>query len=166
MRHVATPLPWFPPNPTAILTMEGITAMHLASLITLSGMALSGVAIISFSTLADASIRLAMSDCLSSSPAQLTPMKMEQMPSTRRYFGSNESCRIRCVLFILCSTRAPAVSSRDQHDKSKLSSGPSGGSLTQTGEVHSENVLLSLSPLYFLSPHTAFTRWRKRSSRN
>src|ERR1043165_9375268 len=68
--------------------------MHLASLITLSGMALSGVAMISFSTLAEASIRLVMSEPLSSSPAQLTPMKIEQMPSTRRNFGSNENCRI------------------------------------------------------------------------
>src|SRR5436309_15247725 len=50
-RQVAIPLPWLPPKPTAIFTIEGITAMHLASLMILSGMPLSGVAMISSSTL-------------------------------------------------------------------------------------------------------------------
>src|ERR1700722_3381965 len=46
----------------AILTIEGITAMQLASLITLSGIALSGVAMISVRTRAEASIRFSISD--------------------------------------------------------------------------------------------------------
>src|SRR5437879_9924528 len=59
--HVATPLPWFPPMPIAILIIEGTTAMHLASLIMLSGIALSGVAMISVRTLAAVSISLLIS---------------------------------------------------------------------------------------------------------
>src|SRR5437899_1456438 len=96
VRQVATPLPWFPPKPTAILIIDGITAMHFAFFITLSGMALSFTAIISSRTLADASIRLAMSDCSLSSADQLTPAKM---PSTRRHFGTVEKTR-----FILSSS--------------------------------------------------------------
>ena len=46
----------------AILTMLGIIARHLASLMTLFGMALSGVAIISVKTLDAASIRFSISD--------------------------------------------------------------------------------------------------------
>src|ERR1700674_4173011 len=49
--------------------MLGIIARHLASLITLFGMALSGVAIISVKTLADASIRFSISDLSLSSSA-------------------------------------------------------------------------------------------------
>src|SRR5579864_6710932 len=72
VRQVATPLPWLPPNPTAIFTIDGITAMHFASLITLSGTALSGVAMISSSTLAEASMRLEMSDLSADQPTPLT----------------------------------------------------------------------------------------------
>src|ERR1700730_13723742 len=49
--------------------MSGIIARHLASLNTLFGMALSGVAIISVKTLADASIRFSISDLFLSSSA-------------------------------------------------------------------------------------------------
>src|ERR1700682_2558646 len=69
--QVATPLPWFPPMPIAILIIEGMTAIHRASLIMLSGIALSGVAMISFRTLAAESIRLLISDSSLSSAAQV-----------------------------------------------------------------------------------------------
>ena len=60
--------------------MLGITARHLASLNTLFGMALSGVAIISVKTLADASIRFSISDLsLSSSADQPTAEKSKTM---------------------------------------------------------------------------------------
>src|ERR1035438_1937924 len=89
VRQVAPPVPCLPPKPTAIFTMEGITAIHFASRMTLSGIALSGVAMTSFKTLAEASIRLARSDS-SLSAAQLTPMKIEQRLSTRRLLGNAE----------------------------------------------------------------------------
>src|ERR1700687_412820 len=86
--QVATPLPWFPPKPIAILIIEGMTALHLASLIMLSGIALSGVAMISFSTLAAASIRLLISDSsLSlSSAAQVKLERTRAIVSAKRYF--------------------------------------------------------------------------------
>src|ERR1700693_1384445 len=62
VRHVATPFPWLPPKPTAIFTIDGTTAIHFASLIILSGIRLSGVAIISSITLAELSILFSMSD--------------------------------------------------------------------------------------------------------
>src|ERR1700752_214330 len=62
VRHVATPLPWLPPKPTAIFTIDGITAIHFASLIILSGIPLSGVAMISSITLAELSLLFSMSD--------------------------------------------------------------------------------------------------------
>src|ERR1700680_88277 len=73
VRQVATPLPWLSPNPTAIFTIDGITAMHLASLMTLSGIALSGIAVISSSTLAALSMRFSMSDLSLSSSACASP---------------------------------------------------------------------------------------------
>src|ERR1700736_4386541 len=83
--HVATPLPWFPPIPIAILIIEGTTAMHLASLMMLSGIALSGVAMISFSTLADASIRLLISASSLSSAAKVHLSKTKALVvSTQR----------------------------------------------------------------------------------
>src|ERR1035438_10254564 len=89
VRQVATPLPWLPPMPMAIFTMEGITAMHLASLITLSGIALSGVAIISFRTVADASRRLSISDRSLSSADHARPTQSKRpAPSTRKYLGN------------------------------------------------------------------------------
>src|SRR5579864_6641757 len=82
--------------------MEGITAIHFASRMTLSGIALSGVAIISFKTLADSSIRLAMSDW-SLSAAQLTPIKVEQMLKARRHPGSTNESRLILVLVLFCA---------------------------------------------------------------
>src|SRR3954465_12159893 len=79
--------------------MEGMTAMHLAPLITLSGIALSGVPITSSSTLAEASIRLAMSDCSLSSADQITPTRSEQKPSTPRPLEAGEASSLIFVLF-------------------------------------------------------------------
>src|SRR4051812_48299054 len=79
--------------------MEGMTAMHFAPLITLSGIALSGVPITSSSTLAEASIRLAMSDCSLSSADQLTPTRSEQRPSTTRHLEAGEASSLIFVLF-------------------------------------------------------------------
>src|ERR1700733_3540436 len=91
VRHVATPLPWLPPKPTAIFTMEGTTAMHFASFITLSGIALSGVAIISFKTLAALSSRLSISDWSLSSFDQARQPRMSKLaPKTSTYLGSVE----------------------------------------------------------------------------
>src|ERR1700675_1012771 len=85
--QVATPLPWLPPMPIAILIIEGTTAMHLASLMMLSGIALSGVAMISFRTLADASIRLLISAWSLSSAAQVKLAKIKSIVlSAKRYF--------------------------------------------------------------------------------
>src|SRR5579872_7222416 len=83
-----------------------MTAMHFALFITLSGIALSGTAIISFNTLAELSIRLSMSDWfLSSSAAQLEPMNREQMPSTRRHLSHmGESVFIVSPSVLLVST--------------------------------------------------------------
>src|SRR6185437_5571364 len=95
VRQLAIPLPWLPPNPTAIFTMEGITAMHCALPMTLSGIALSGVAIISSKTFAEASIRLAMSDLLFSSAAQLALTSTEQRLPTKRHLSPTERmCRM------------------------------------------------------------------------
>ena len=80
--------------------------MHFASRMTLSGIALSGVAMISFRTLAEASIRLAMSESsLSLSAAQLTPIKMEQMLSTRRHLGNTEEILLIFVFVLFCAPR-------------------------------------------------------------
>src|ERR1700675_5001076 len=85
--HVATPLPWLPPMPIAILTIEGMTAIHLASLIMLSGIALSGVPMISFKTLAAESIRLLISDSSLSSAAQVRLERTKaNVVSAKRYF--------------------------------------------------------------------------------
>src|ERR1017187_510129 len=74
---------------TATFTMEGMTAMHFASLITLSGIALSGVAIISFRTWADASRRLSISDRSLSSADHARPTQSKRpAPSTRKYLGN------------------------------------------------------------------------------
>src|SRR6476646_722003 len=89
VRQVATPFPWFPPKPTAILTIDGITAIHFALFITLSGMALSLTAMISSSTLAELSILLSMSELLSSAD-QLTPTQSAQMLRSARHFGQME----------------------------------------------------------------------------
>jgi hypothetical protein len=59
-------------------------------------MALSGVAMISFSTFADASIRLAISESFLSA-AQLTPMNIEQRLSTKRHLGIIEEIRLISV---------------------------------------------------------------------
>src|SRR5438270_1217102 len=72
--------------------------MHFASRITLSGIALSGVAIISFRTFADASIRFATSDS-SLSADQLTPTNIEQMVSTRRHLC--HTVAVSLIVFIL-----------------------------------------------------------------
>src|ERR1700674_5688085 len=85
--HVATPLPWFPPIPIATLIIEGMTAIHRASLIMLSGIALSGVAMISFRTLAAASIRLLILDSSLSSAAQVRLERTKAMvASAKTYF--------------------------------------------------------------------------------
>src|SRR2546430_11417073 len=70
VRQVATPLPWFPPIPRPILSIEGTTAIHCASPRTLSGIPLSGVDMISFSTFAALSRRLAMSDLTSAARSE------------------------------------------------------------------------------------------------
>src|ERR1700726_4301562 len=88
----------------AIFTMEGITAMHFALRMTLSGIALSGVAIISSRTLADASMRLEISDS-SLSAAQLTPIRLEQILRTRRHPGKNELIRLILVFVLFCAPR-------------------------------------------------------------
>src|SRR5437763_8794948 len=62
VRQVATPLPWFPPKPIAIFIIEGMTATQRASAKTLSGIPLSGVAMISFSTLVALLIRFTTSE--------------------------------------------------------------------------------------------------------
>src|SRR5580704_9659150 len=77
--------------PTAIFTIEGMTATHFASLITLSGIALSGVAMISFKTLVDASRRLAISDSSLSSADHAMPTQSSTLaPSTRRHLGNTD----------------------------------------------------------------------------
>src|ERR1035438_7356003 len=116
VRQVATPLPWLPPKPTAIFTIEGITAMHFASRMTLSGMALSGVAMISFRTFADASIRLAISESsLSLSAAILTPRKIEQMLNIRTPLDHTEGfCLIFVFLFFCAPSEHLLLSLREQ----------------------------------------------------
>jgi hypothetical protein len=61
-------------------------------------MALSLMAMISSSTLAEFSIRFVMSDW-SLSADQLTPTNSEQMPSTSRHLGTVEETRFIVVLF-------------------------------------------------------------------
>src|SRR5215471_4295216 len=100
VRQVAIPLPWFPPNPTAIFTIDGITAMHLALFITLSGIALSFTAMISSNTFADALSRLSISDWFFSSSADHPePTNREQMPSTSRHLTHAEGSRVMFFLF-------------------------------------------------------------------
>src|SRR5580700_9611188 len=102
--QVATPLPCCPPKPTAIFTSDGITAMHLACAITLSGIALSGIAIISFRTSADLSIRLSMSVWSLSSFAQLMLPKIRTtLPSANKYFAA--AC-FRNVILTLFRTQS------------------------------------------------------------
>src|SRR5436190_211810 len=60
--HVATPLPCWPPKPTAIFTMLGTTAMHSASLMIFIGILLSFASMISVRTVAAVSIRFSISD--------------------------------------------------------------------------------------------------------
>src|ERR1700730_16315407 len=62
--------------------MEGIIAMHLASLMILSGMPLSGVPMISSRTLAELSILFSMSDW-SLSALQLGVVRMQKLQSSR-----------------------------------------------------------------------------------
>src|SRR5947209_1612414 len=111
--HVATPLPWFPPMPIAILIIEGTTAMHLASLIMLSGIALSGVAMISVRTLAAVSIRLLISASSLSSAAQVKLAKNSTMVvSANRYF-LEFILNLECILnldFILNLDSVPNLS--------------------------------------------------------
>src|SRR6202041_3112498 len=79
--------------------MEGIIAMHLASLIILSGMPLSGVPMISSRTLAELSIRFSMSDS-SLSAAQLGKAKMTKLQSPRR---------IVVIRTVTCFIKAPLM---------------------------------------------------------
>src|SRR5882762_677881 len=82
--------------------------MHLASAITLSGIALSGVPIISVSTRVDASSRLSMSE-LSLSADHVIPANNSKLePSTTRHLGN-------FVIFVIrrplpCSKRAVVYS--------------------------------------------------------
>src|ERR1700756_1115197 len=102
VRQVATPLPWLPPKPIAIFTIDGMTAIHFASRITLSGIALSGVAMISSSTFAEFSIRLSMSERSCSSADHPTPINREKMLNTVRHLGQREDLRL-IVAPLLCS---------------------------------------------------------------
>src|SRR6202140_4148099 len=97
--HGATPLPWFPPMPIAILIIEGTTAMHLASLMMLSGIGLSGVAMISFRTFAAPSIRLLISASSLSSAAQVKLAKTKAIVvSAKRHFVEFISTSILCPI--------------------------------------------------------------------
>src|SRR3989442_13799885 len=62
VRQVAIPLPCRPPKTKPILTIDGMTATHLAESRSSSGIPLSGVPMISSKTVAAASIRLTCSD--------------------------------------------------------------------------------------------------------
>src|SRR5258708_5223922 len=92
----------------AILTIEGTTAMHFASLITLSGIALSGVLMISVKTLVEASRRFSISDwslSLSLADQAKLAQSIRLALSTKRHLGD-----AYLILFIsgplLCSKRA------------------------------------------------------------
>src|ERR1700674_4336514 len=90
----------------ATFTMEGMTAMHFASLITLSGIALSGTSIISVNTFVAASRRLSISDRSFSSADHATLASSSTLqPSTRRHLGSFE-------LFLVISR--PLLCSKEQ----------------------------------------------------
>src|SRR5579864_9385992 len=94
VRHVATPFPWLPPKPTAIFTMEGTTAIHFASLIILSGMPLSGVAMISSSTFAELSILFSMSDwSLSLSALQPVPASSATVKRAKKALANGRERR-------------------------------------------------------------------------
>src|SRR5258708_497957 len=74
----------------AILTIEGTTAMHFASLITLSGIALSGVLMISVRTLVEASRRFSISDwslSLSLADQAKLAQSIRLALSTKRHLG-------------------------------------------------------------------------------
>src|SRR5580692_3991998 len=95
--------------------MEGMTAMHFASCITLSGIALSGTPMTSFRTLADASRRLSISDwSLSSAHQAKLASSRRPEPSTKRFLGMGE-----LKLFISepfpCSKRATILDSYEHH---------------------------------------------------
>src|SRR5580704_3826870 len=81
---------------------------------------------ISSNTWADASMRLAISDWSLSSADQLTPMKTEQMLSTRRHLGNTEETRLIVMSFSVLdgSTR---YSSCEDHGSPCVPSVPSGG---------------------------------------
>src|SRR5215475_1378442 len=72
--------------------------MHFASRITLSGIALSGVAMISFRTFAELSMRLVMSAW--SSAAQPVPRNIEQMPRAARHLVKVTEIRLIVVLSV------------------------------------------------------------------
>src|SRR6266567_1873295 len=83
--------------------MEGIIAMHLASLIILSGMPLSGVPMISSRTLAELSILFSMSDS-SLSAAQLGKAKTTKLQSPRTIVaGRTVTCFIKAPLTHGCT---------------------------------------------------------------
>src|ERR1700735_1876625 len=95
--------------------MDGITAIHFASCITLSGIALSGTAMISFRTLADASRRFSISDWSLSSAHHATLARSRRPePSTKRFLGI-----LQLKLFISkplpCSKRATILDSYEHH---------------------------------------------------
>src|SRR5215472_12361905 len=102
VRQVATPRPWLPPTPTAILTIEGTTAIHFAFFMTLSGIALSGTFMISSSTRAEASMCFSISDwsaLVVSSCAHVKPVSIETRPKTRRHFSHIDDFGVICPLF-------------------------------------------------------------------
>src|SRR5580704_19545089 len=78
--------------------MEGIIAMHFASLIILSGMLLSGVPMISSRTLAELSILFSMSDW-SLSALQVGVVTMQKLQSSRTITDHRTaSCFIKAPL--------------------------------------------------------------------
>src|ERR1022692_1181266 len=77
--------------------MEGIIAMHLASLIILSGMPLSGVPMISSRTLAELSILFSMSDSSLSAP-QLGKAKTTKQSPRTIVAGRTVTCFIKAPL--------------------------------------------------------------------
>ncbi len=135
VRQVATPLPWLPPKPTAILTIDGITAIHFAPLMTLSGIALSGVAMISSRTLADASIRFAISESSLSSADQPMPTNIEQMLNNRRHLDHREESRFIFVLFCAPSEHPLSSINCDIHPNPLTKSRLSGFGSKHQGEL-------------------------------
>src|SRR6202020_1185368 len=113
--------------------MEGITAIHFASCITLSGIALSGTAMISFRTLADASRRFSISDwSLSSADQAKLARSRRPEPSTKRFLGI-----VELKLFISeplpCSKRATILDSYEHHRSFAVIFIPSGSTCNVAG---------------------------------